>query len=445
MKTDSPSYLPQQAPGNTPDRSKAPETRTAMPLPLPPVDKTVLDNGITLVTLNRPDLEIARFSIFTTGGYAETPSHAVADVLAELRTEGIPGAGAARIAGIVDFSGSWMSNAPGTHHTSLTLFALDKKAHMVLPLAADMIFRPTFPEAELDTTVRRLAARGEVKYATAPVRASMASDRLTFGENHPLADNVTPDSIRAVTRQNLVDFHSRFTDPANVTIFVAGPASPDRMDYLNRVFGSVRPDNPVPFPGLSLKPFSPAAPGTVATVTVADAPQSAIVMTVPAIPRTHPDYLALRLTAMALGGYFGSRLSQNIREDKGYTYGVSAALLGFKEGSAVKIATQCDTAYTPAVLDQIALEMRRLATEPLRPDELQRLKQTEITSLIDISDSPFSVIDFYQTMAVAGLPDDYFQRRLNAVETITPETIAEMAAKYLDPDRVLTAIAGPKA
>jgi len=191
-----------------------------------------------------------------------------------------------------------------------------------------------------------------------------------------------------------------------------------------------------------LRPFAPDYAGSEVVVDHPGALQSAVVMSIPAIDRSHPDYCALRLATMALGGYFGSRLMTNLREDKGLTYGVTAGLYGYREGSAVMVSTQCDNRSVKSVVDETVNEIKKLADNPPEGEELNRLIQTASTGLASILDSPFNVINHIAAERLTGTPVDYFDRQQTAVASLSAETIGNCARRYLDPDKMLIAVVG---
>ena len=187
-----------------------------------------------------------------------------------------------------------------------------------------------------------------------------------------------------------------------------------------------------------------AAPaGTVVHTDFPESMQNAIAMGIPAISRHHEDYVPLRLTVMALGGYFGSRLMTNIREEKGLTYGIGAALMGGHEGSHAYISAKCDSNFTDKVISEIKAELVRLASDPPRGEELERLRMHAYVSLLEILDTPKSIMDYYRTMLIAGTPADYLERQLKGITGLSSDVISEMASKYLRPELLRTSIAGP--
>ncbi|MDE6651630.1 MAG: insulinase family protein, partial [Paramuribaculum sp.] len=208
----------------------------------------------------------------------------------------------------------------------------------------------------------------------------------------------------------------------------------------NRTFGSVKDETDT----LKLKivPFSPAEADFHEHIKVENSVQTALDVSIPSISRSHPDYLALRLAVMALGGYFGSRLQQNIREDKGLTYGISAALLGRPEGSSISVRTSCNHDYLTKVREEIFKEMLKMSAEPMTREEIKRLKLAEIGSLMDVTDSPESIIGFHRTIYSENLHSDYFAQRIEAVNRIEAEDIMRVAAAYFLPEKAISVSAG---
>ena len=147
---------------------------------------------------------------------------------------------------------------------------------------------------------------------------------------------------------------------------------------------------------------------------------------------------------MALGGYFGSRLMTNIREEKGLTYGINASLMGELQGSYVSITAKCDKNNTDIVLAETEAEIRRLVSEPPCGEELERMRIYAATSLAKTLDTPQSMMQYYQNMICTGTPHDYFTRQFKCINALTPDMIARIAAEYLRSDSIITVVAGNK-
>ena len=219
-----------------------------------------------------------------------------------------------------------------------------------------------------------------------------------------------------------------------------GNITPALIEKISKTFSATIPAGHAP--ELSLAPFVPAPAGDLIISRLEHASQCAGNITLPAIRRDHPDYLPLYMAVYALGGYFGSRLMLNIREDKGLTYGISASLQGHIEGSIIGISAETDNRNCFRLIDEVGAEMLRLASDPPKDDELTRMRRSAISEQITVADSPVYIVNQHISQQTLNLPENYIKNKLNAINTITSEQIAEVASRYLIPSLNRTAIAG---
>jgi predicted Zn-dependent peptidase len=159
-------------------------------------------------------------------------------------------------------------------------------------------------------------------------------------------------------------------------------------------------------------------------------------------PRRHPDFVGMQVVATLLGGYFGSRLVQNLREERGYTYGVMAAMVNLREAGYLAIATEVAAEATQDAVEQIFAEMERLKTEPVTEDELENVKRSMTGEVMRILDGPFGVVDVSIESIQTGIGRDYINGFIREVEAATPELVMSLARKYLDRDAFTTVIVG---
>lgn len=422
------------------DRTIAPPVSRVESIILPPARKFTLPNGMNVVAVHDPSLEIIRIALICSGGTADVANPSVPWIAGRLQSEGTTRLNGTQIAEIIDSKGSWMTNSVAHHYSSTTFFALPAHVDDILSVMADIIFRPTFPEDELAIAIAKGAANARMRQSTVRYQSALLSNLTTFGADHPMARPLSPEAIESLTRENIQSFRNRFYSPDNMTLFVTGNITPEPESAINRYFGAIPPSPSAE--KITIEPFRPEAPG-IRTHRMPHARQSAVTMTLPSIPRSHPDYIPLRLTLIALGGYFGSRLSQRIREELGLTYGITAALLGYEEGGVAQISTECNSDAVERLIKETSAEIRRLVTDPPSQEELSRICQAETASLLEIVETPFAVTEFYQVLHTTGLPESYFNDRLEAARTLTPDTISRLAATYLNPDNLIISVATP--
>lgn len=421
------------------DRSIVPETHSFGRLTLPECEVTVLPNGLTLHLLSGGEQDVARLSIIADGGPSDISRSDAASICAKLLCEGSKSIDGAAMADLIDFNGAWLSGNASGHFTTLRLSALTSKFDAVLAPAIDSFVNPAFERDAFEALRQKAAASRRIDTTKVSWLASTDNLALICGPSHPDAQYMPADEIERLTRDDIIKFHGLITEPRNIHAYLAGKLSVKLIDTVAGRLGGI-PSQGLVSP-VKIVPYSPEEPCR-RTVARAGALQSAVVMSMPSIKRDHPDYNALRMTVTALGGYFGSRLMLNVREDKGLTYGISAALCGSREGAYVVVSSQCDNSFVGKVIDEVKSEIRHMADRPLTTDELTRLRANVSSDLASTIDSPFTMIDHYEIERLVGTPSDYFERRQQTLASLSPELICEMARKYLDVDRLRISVAG---
>jgi predicted Zn-dependent peptidase len=158
--------------------------------------------------------------------------------------------------------------------------------------------------------------------------------------------------------------------------------------------------------------------------------------------RAHEDFIPMQVLSTTLGGYFGSRLMQNLRERNGFTYGVFSAMVNFQNTGYLAIATQVGTDVTEQALEQIAIEIDTLRNELVSEQELSLVKNIMAGEMMRILDGPFGIADVTTENILCGFDNSHIADNLSRIRTTTPEEIRSLAQKYLDPNDIVTVVAG---
>ena len=254
---------------------------------------------------------------------------------------------------------------------------------------------------------------------------------MIFGVGAPAARITSAEGFKAVSREELVDLHRRLILSTRPTLYLAGAVNGKieqmamtMMNSFSSPTDKALAANVVPAPAMQTS--------SRCMEVVADSLQTAVRIAIPTIGPSHPDYYSLQTAVFALGGHFGSRLMSNIREDKGYTYGISAMMLTTRETSDIIIHCETDNRFTDSVLNETEVEIARLASRPMGDDELEIVRHTAHSGLLATLDSPFTVIDNYIVEQAVDIPAaSGFIRRQENVLAASAEKIQEMAEKYL--------------
>lgn len=421
------------------DRAVAPATYPIGQIELPRLDKEILPGGVTLYTLDSGDIDVNQLFLTWKGGEFEAPNRVVAALCSSMLTEGAGGMSGAEIAERLDFRGAILRAEANSHHSLLSLTCVNSLAGGLAPTLSAIVERPDFPADAMAMHIEIKAKQHLQSLSKVATLSRNALAPLIMGADHPMAREISTEDFESVTRASLVDFHEKVYTGAACKAFLSGRLTESVRADVKAFLGQMSCRRPAC--EVEVVPFEAMPPQTV-KVNQPGALQSAVSIAIPAVPRSHPDYIPLRFAVMALGGYFGSRLMRNIREEKGYTYGIHAALYGTPEGSYVIIKAQCANEYVEPVIRETAVEMERLAGERMPDAELQRLRLHIQASLMETVDSPFSIMDYYRTRELVGLPADYFAKQVRFAREIDADTIMDMARRYLDPSQMRIAVAG---
>ncbi len=423
------------------DRSIVPEVTPFGKMTVPPQEVVMLSNGITLHIYRGGDQPICNFSVVFPGGTAEMGSECLATLVTAQMIEGTRHHSSQEIAGFLDFYGVRFGFRAYAHNTIADFYMLTEKAHDVLPMIAEIVSEPIYPATELATAKTRISSSLLAAHEDVASLAGELFNELICGPGNPIGRPLTQELIDSIAPEVLRrEYNIRFS-PAGMHLFLSGMVDDDLIKLVAVTFGSLPGNRNIP--RYHIAKMKPSAPGTH-FIAKEDAFQSAIICGLPTIGRNNPDYIPLRLAVMALGGYFGSRLMKNIREEKGLTYGIGASLSGSQDGAYMSIAAQCDCSMARTVVKEIKNELHNLGDNPPEGDELHRLKLNAMTSLAELLDSPQSILSYYANNLLVGTPDKYFESQQKAIETLSPENIARGARLYLNPERLIIVTAGGK-
>lgn len=419
------------------DRSVAPPTTPFSRITLPAESVETLANGIEFHVVNTGEQPISRLSLLWEGGTYDAENEVIPAIVVEAMRASTAGMSGAEIDDAIDFNGGRLSGRASDHYSGLELISLNSRMADLLPVVGEIATRADFPETVVNVPLRKFSSSRALQLSKVSFRAVQRARCAMFGAGHPAARLAMPDDYLAVTRDDVARGYELMCR-ARKHAFLGGSFDESTVGQVRRFLESLPPSHESL---IRIVPYAPEAPGRHFE-NMPDAKQAAVSMTLPTIGREHPDYIALRLAIMALGGYFGSRLMSNIREEKGLTYGINAALLGNREGAYMEIDAQCDSANVEQVVEETRKEILALRTNPPRDGELNRLRLNAWSSLASATDSSFGILDHYITRLLVGTPPDYFQAQLDVLDTLTSGRIAEVAARYIDPDALTIAVCG---
>ena len=423
------------------DRSTPPPVKDFSGIRLDVPDPITLSNGMKMWIAGNGEDEINKLSIYMTGGtFQEThPMQATSCSMAVFN--GNKNMTYAQIAEAIDYYGAWRALQVFDNCTAFSLSSLNEHFDKTLPIFIDCLRFPVFPENEFELNKRQLSvncatAREKVKYI-----ANKEILRLYYGKHHPLATDPTPADIESLTQKDIDIFFSRYYKAQNCNIVLAGHITDKEIAIVEEALSQWKPDGD---PEPEIVPSSHPSEEMLKVVNKDGAVQAAIFMMLKTVPRRHPDYFKLRLLTMVLGGYFGSRLMTNIREDKGYTYGINSSLSGRAFDGYIGISTECDNQHCWNVIEETKREMNRLREELISKSELQTVKRHTLSELVRTLDTPFNIASYIGNMFCYGTYPTYLNEQVQDILETTSSDLIDIANKYLDISKLRIVIACDK-
>jgi len=315
----------------------------------------------------------------------------------------------------------------------------------VLDILADALVNSTFPADALERLrAQRLVALAQAKAQPAAV-ASRVFPKVLYGEAHPYGAMTTEDSLRAITRDNAAAFHRAYFQPGRAVIVVTGDVNAATVKAtIEKALAAWPPGGNRPafsYPALAPRPAT-----TIYLVDKPGAAQSTFAIGLPGPPRDTPDYYALQVMNTILGGFFQSRLNANIREDKGYSYGVSSSFAFGRGPGAFRTGGDVGSTKTDAALVEFMKELRGISgTRPVTDEELATAKEALVQRLPATFASVSGIGSAIASIWLQGLPETYFQQYGAAVAAVTKADVQRVAGKHLDLDRLAIVIVGDRA
>ncbi|HLI94381.1 MAG TPA: pitrilysin family protein [Puia sp.] len=416
------------------DRSIAPPIKDAkeFELSLPPYKKYTLTNGVEVYTIDLGNEEAMMINwIFDAGNWWE-PKKGIAAAVSTLLKNGTRNRSAFDISEHFEYYGAYLNRAAYHETAEISLHCLNRYVRELLPVVAEIVSDSTYPQEELDIYKRNSQQRLQVNLKKGDFVASRLIDAYLYGEAHPYGRYSRLEDYPALQREELTAFHDRYYRQGTCRILAAGKLPADLIGLLESSFGSL----PLHAPGKEPRPAFPILPATTKNYRITNDPngvQGAIRIARNFPNRHHPDFQKMQVLNNVFGGYFGSRLMTNIREDKGYTYGIHSYLVNNIQESALLISTEAGKEVSEPAIREVYKEMDLLRTDLIDEEELQQARNFTIGVILGDLDGPFHVAGRWKNILLNGLDGDYFKEGVRIIKTITPEELRELAIKYLDP------------
>ena len=415
------------------DRSVPPPIHPVAPLRLPRPRILTLSNGIPVYLIESGTQNVLKLEIEFRAGRLFESDKMVSRTTEALLKEGTARHSGAEIAEILDFYGGTFSLPSSMDNSRFALFSLTKHFHKLIPIFTEILTEPTFPQKELNNYIERGIQRLKVDAERTDIVAYREITERMYGADHPYGYNSSEELYRSQRRDALVAHHRRCYTADNCAIFLSGRTNPDTLELLDRYLGRSIPR------GQQLTPHFPEVTAPTSgreDIQQDDQLQYALRIGRRLFKPDHPDFYELQILNCVLGGYFGSRLMSNLREDKGMTYGISSSIDIMMHDGFFMISTEVGREFKEAAIEEIFREMNRLREELIDESEMEMVRNYMLGSLLGLLDGPFSVAGVVRGYIVKKRPLEGFEQFDRLIRTVTPGRLRELARKYLRPEEM---------
>jgi len=430
------------------DRAKIPAPGKMPVLQVPAWTKATLADGAELMVAEKHDLPLVSFSLTILGGSSQFEAanrRGLASIAASMMSEGTKTRDGEALSNALQLLGTNVGVGIGNESGSISFVSTTAKFAATLDIMADMLVNSTFPADALERIrAQRLVALTQAKAQPGSI-AARVFPRILYGGSHPFGQNATEESFKAITRDEVAAFHKAFFQPGRALIMVTGDVKPAAVkSVIEKALAS--------WPAGGNKPaFSyPSLPApAAATIYIVDKPgaaQSTLAIGNPGPPRNTPDFYAIQVMNTMLGGMFQSRLNANIREEKGYSYGVNSSFSFGRGPGPFRARGDVQSAKTDASLIEFMKEFRGMTgSRPITDEELTTAKDALVQRLPSTFASVTGINGAISTLWTQGLPDNYYQKFGAAIAAVTKADVMRVAKQYIDLDHISIVIVGDRA
>lgn len=421
------------------DRTLAPALHPVVPQPFPNYEQTTLRSGIPVYIILHGNQPVVEVQLVQRAGQRYEPAPAVAGITARMLTEGTRNHTSTTLAQALDGFGASLNADAGYEMATLNLSTHARYLNQTFALMREVATEAVLPTPEFELLRTRSVRSLEVQARKTGWQARSRFAAAIYGAQHPYGRTAQIEDLNALQVEQLRGYYQTYLQPQNGFIIVAGRFEAQQMlDLLNEAFGQLKPASQA----AELLPNTDTAkPGRI-HYQMPENQQSTVMLGYPLFQRNHPDYHPMRLVTLLFGGYFGSRLMKNIREDKGYTYGINAQLSLFRDAGHLVIGADVANDYVENTISEVKREMERFCADVVSDDELLTGRNYLLGRILGSRETPFQIADQLKNLLLHSIPTSDVAEGVRVIQAMDPTSIRETAQRWLHPDRLVEVVCG---
>ncbi len=419
-----------------PDRSVSPRIEVPRQFKLIHARTKHIDSGLALHIIHAGSLPLVKLEfVFRSGSWFES-FPGVAFFTSRMLPEGTKRFSSDEISFLFERYGAFLEIHPGPDYCSVVLYVMNRHLEHLTDVLREIIFNPVFPEKELEILRQHQYNNLQISRKKNSFMASTKFLEILFGKEHPYGRTMDEEVINNQDPAKLAEYHRKFF-PGNFEIIVSGKVEDKLVALLEQTFSGCGPVHLKPFDKKALKQ-------NVERVHLKkkDSYQSALRIGHLSIKKNHPDFIRVMVMNELFGGYFGSRLMQNIREDKGYTYGIYSSLVSYHESGYFVISADVKKEFAEKAIEEIYKEIDLLRTEKVSEAELDKVKNYLKGNYLSSITTAFSIAEKFRNVHFYGLDYSFYDELFERIDKINTEDILIAARQYLNPDKMSEVLVG---
>jgi zinc protease len=420
------------------DRKTPPSFHAVKSLYFPEYQTYDLKGGLLLYGLNAGTQEVIRLDMVFDGGLIRQLATAQSSFTASMLSEGTSKHKAKDLAEALDYYGSYFQTRGNADDAVATLYCLEKHLSACLPLFFEALTDSIFPEKELDIQKKNSIQKLLVSEKKNGYLCKKHYYKNMYGEAHPYAAFSSKEGIEAIGKSQLLDFYQKNYIHGLKYAMISGRFKDSAVEQITREMEAT------PFTKSTLSDLEIVGVPAVGKhfIEKNDSVQSAIRIGKLSIARSHPDFRKLQFLNLIFGGYFGSRLMKNIREDKGLTYGIYSVLEPNKLASSWYIDSDINTKNRSKGLEEIYKEMAKIREEEIPAEEVETARNYYLGSFLRSLDGPFSLADRLKVIIDNKLPNSYYPDFVSVLNSINGPELQQLAQQYLSEENIVEVVVG---
>lgn len=400
-------------------------------LTLKPYEKIILNNKAPVYAVNAGAEEVMMLEWVFYAGNCYEQKNIIAAATNSLLKNGTAKKTAFQINEHFEYYGAHLNRACFNETATVTLHCLSKHLNKLLPVVREILTDSIFPQQELEILKQNSKQQLSVNLQKCDFVANRLIDKYLYGAEHPYGKFNTAEAYDALQAEELREFYKNYYLEGKCIMFAAGKLPADFREQLNNFFGDLNINMQIPS---SKNIATPASQKKIRIDNDPNGVQGAIRIARPFPNRHHPDFKKVMILNTLFGGFFGSRLMANIREEKGYTYGIHSYLQNQIQQTAWMISTEAGKDVCEATIAEVYKEMNLLKEELVDEEELLLVKNYMMGSNLGDLDGPFQIINRWKNLILNNLDEAYFNDYISTIKNITAQEIKELANKYFVPE-----------